>query len=201
MSYYYAPQDDSGVTSPPAPYDKTQPVVDVTGAGNDQFNSLIQWTTWCAWGNAPMPHWLLAQWPILISQMAQEDPVPEIIQAVSDISFAAEHNAPIQLSSIALLNDAYSQFIYGVDTVDPGDLNAINQLTAAILAQEPGWAPNLWINWVLSDTALITQNRALYTLSTQITETPWWTHWDTFSDAADQLIATIYLMQLATASS
>ena len=197
MPSYYDPQDANGVTSPPAPFDSTLPVVDFSGAGNDQFNSLIQLTHWCQWGNAPVPQWLLAQWSILISKMAQEDPVPEIIQAVSEITFAAQNNAPIMPGSIVLLNDAYSQFVYGVDTTDPGDLQAINQLTNAILAQEPDWAPNLWINWVLSDGALITQNRALYTLSTQITETPWWTHWDNFYDAACELIATIYLMAMA----
>ena len=194
----YQPQDSTGLGygQPPA-YDSTALVIDPTGNTLDQFTNCLQWSQWFAWANSSTPPWLLAAWASVAAQVPATNPVPvaELQTAITQMAAAAQANAPISSSTIIAITDAYSQLTLGTAATNPPDMEAIAQLTNAILAQEPDWGSLLWINW--DGTNLTVQVRGLYVLAMPIAASPWWTQWPTYYDAASQLIATLYLMGLA----
>ena len=130
-------------------------------------------------------------------QLTPGPPLNELQDAISRLVWAAPNNAPASVAVVNELNDVVSQLVFGTSTTNPPDVQAVNQLTSAILALEPDWAPLLWMNWDGIST-LTTQVRGISTLAMTISNSPWWTYWPGFPyDAADNIIGSIYLQQIA----
>ena len=155
---------------------------------------------WSEANNAPVLQSAIAQLNDVANQMTAGAPLNELFDVINQLNICAANNVQPSFALLQELNDVYSQLTLGTETTNPPDVQAIGQLTDEILLQEPDWAPLLWINWDGS-TNLTVQVNGFYTLVQPITAVPWWTNWPTFYEGANQLIATIYLMQLATASS
>ena len=171
-------------------------------AVTDDLNAAITALTFNAYNNAPISQLLINQLQACAAQLSPGAPLDELNDAISQLQFAAPNNAPASIAVINELNDVVSQLLYGTDTTNPPDVQAIAQISNYILAQEPDWAPLLWMNWDTPSTTLTTQVRTIYTpLTMVISASPWWTNWPTFSEAADEIVAAVYLQQLSTQAS
>ena len=166
-------------------------------AAVDDLNAAVASLTFNAYNNAPIGQPIITQLQAVAAQLSPGAPLSELQGAISQLQLAAPNNAPASVAVINELNDVVSQLLYGTDTSNPPDIQAIAQITNYILAQEPDWAPLLWMNWD-GATTLTTQVRGFYTLVMTIAAVPWWTNWPTYSEAAAEIIAAIYLQQMAT---
>ena len=173
----------------PAPQDITSATAEL----QDAINQL----TYNAYHNAPIVLGLIRQLQDVATQLSAGPLLDELNNAIGQLTWAAPNNAQVTSGMLNQLNDVWSQLTYGTETANPPDVEAIAELTAEILNQEPQWAPLLWVNWDGS-TNLTVQVTGIYTLIMPIAASPWWTNWGTFYDAATQLVATIYLMGMAT---
>jgi hypothetical protein len=166
-------------------------------AVTDDLNAAITALTFNASNNAPINQLIINQLQAVGAEMSAGAPLDELNDAISQLQWAMPNNAPASIPVLSELNDVLSQLTYGSLTTNPDDLAAIGQITTEMLNQEPDWAPLLWINWD-GATTLTVQVRDFYTLTMVINAVPWWTNWDSYYDAASNIIATIYLMQMPT---
>ena len=148
--------------------------------------------TFNAYNNAPISQLLITQLQACAAQLSPGAPLDELNDAISQLQWAASNNAPVGIAVINELSDVLSQLLNGTLTTNPPDVDAISQLTSAILVQEPGWANRLWMNWDNPSTTLTVQVRGLYTLTMIIAEIPWSTHWDNWTDAATDVVLQLY---------
>ena len=170
-------------------------------AAVDDLNAAVASLTFNAYNNAPIGQSIISQLQAVAAQLTPGAPLAELNASITQLQLCAPNNAPASISIINNLNDVVSQLLYGTDTTNPPDVQAIAQISNYILAQEPDWAPLLWLNWD-GATTLTTQVRTIHApLVMSITAVPWWTHWNNFSDAADNLVSMIYLGQLSAQSS
>jgi hypothetical protein len=169
-------------------------------AVTDDLNAAIAAITFQDLNNAPIASVNIAALQAIVPQLTPSPVVDELNDAINQMAWKAQTNAPVGQPLINQLNDVTSQLLYGTSTTNPPDVAAIQQLTSAILIYEPEWAPLLWINFL--GTTLTVQVTGVYTpLTMTINAVPWWTNWLTFDDAANNLIATIYLLGSVSASS
>ena len=170
-------------------------------AAVDDLNAAVASLTFNAYNNAPIGQPIIRQLQAVAAQLSPGAPLSELQAAISQLQLAAPNNAPASIAVLTELADVSSQLTYGTDITNPPDIQAISQITNYILAQEPDWAPLLWMNWD-GATTLTTQVRGIYApLVLVISAVPWWTYWNNFSDAADNLVSMIYLGQLSAQSS
>ena len=168
---------------------------DITSA-TAELQDAITKLTYNAYHNAPIVLGLIRQLQDVATQLPPGAPLNQLNDGINQLTWAAPNAAQVTVGLINQLNDVWSQLTYGTSTTNPPDATAIAELTQQILAQEPQWAPLLWINW--DGTNLTVQCTGIYTLVMPIAASPWWTQWPSFYEAASQLIATIYLLGLAT---
>jgi hypothetical protein len=169
-------------------------------ATTDELQDAITRLTFNAMNAAPISPALIAQLQDVAAQLSPGAPLNELNDAIAQLSFNAPHNAPAPAGVLVELADVWSQLTLGTQTTNPADLNAIAQITNYMLQQEPDWAPSLWMNFDTPSTTLTVQVRGFYTLTMVISASPWWTNWDTFYNAAGQLIASIYLLGITPAN-
>ena len=167
-------------------------------ATSDELQAAINQVTWSAANNAPLTIAVYNQLRDVASQLGAGPPLTELNAAINQLRLTMPNNASVSFGIISALNDVWSQLTNGSTTTNPPDVAAIGQLEQAIINQEPDWAPLLWINWTSGSATLTVQVRGIYTLTQSVPANPWWTQWSTFYDAASQIIATIYLLQLST---
>ena len=174
-------------------------------AVTDDLNAAITALTFNDYNNAPISQLLINQLQACAAQLSPGAPLSELNDAISQLQWAAPNNAPVGIAVINELSDVLSQLLNGTLTTNPPDVNAISQLTSAILAQEPDWANRLWINWDSPSTTLTVQVRDLYTIALILTEVPWSTHWDNYTDAATDVVLQVWgqytLPQMAAGAS
>jgi hypothetical protein len=168
---------------------------DITAtAVTDDLNAAIAAITFQDLNNAPVAAVNIAALQAIVPQLTPSPVVDELNDAINQMAWKAQTNAPVGIPLINQLNDVWSQLVYGTSTTNPPDVAAIGQLTGAILAQEPQWAPLLWINFLSN--ILYVQVRGVYAMTMTLNAVPWWSTWATFTDAAESLIPLIYLGQM-----
>jgi hypothetical protein len=163
-------------------------------AVTDDLNAAIAAITFQDLNNAPVAAVNIAALQAIVPQLTPSPVVDELNDAISQMAWKAQTNAPVGQPLINQLNDVTSQLLYGTSTTNPPDVDAIGQLTGAILAQEPDWAPLLFLNFLSN--ILYVQVRGLYATTMTINAVPWWTNWPTFQEAAAQIIGSIYLLAM-----
>ena len=166
-------------------------------AAVDDLNLAITQLTFNTYNNAPISQLLIKQLQAVAGQLSPGVPLSQLQDSISRLQLAAPNNASAPISLFKQLTNVSSQLTFGPQTTNPPDVQAIGQLTNAILALEPDWAPLLWINWD-GATNLTTQVRGIATLVMPIAASPWWSNWPNFPfDAAGDIIGAIYLQQMA----
>jgi hypothetical protein len=169
-------------------------------ATTDELQDAITRLTFNAANNAPIATALIAQLQDVAAQLSPGPPLDELNAAIGQLSFNAPHAAPAPAITLVELADVWSQLTNGTQTTNTADLNAIAQITSYMLLQEPDWAPSLWMNFDGPSTTLTVQVRGFYTLTMVISASPWWSNWPTYSEAASELIASIYLLGITPTS-
>ena len=169
-------------------------------AAVDDLNAAVAQLAFNSYNNAPISQLVIKQLLAVASQLSPGAPLSQLQATISQLQLYAPNNASAPISVFDQLTDVSSQLTFGTQTTNPPDIQAIGQLSNQVLVLEPDWAPLLWVNWMSGTTTLTVQVRGISTLNMVISASPWWTYWPNFPyDAADNIVSTIYLQQMAAA--